>query len=193
MDEVDRNLDDTIKMEGELTVSDTICRLSDVIGSMSRHIDADLIVVDYLQLVRDSSYKDNRVAEIEGIIQTFTNFAREFSVPIVLLSQFSRDYKNDRGEPPQMYHLKGSSGIEQASHYIALLHNPNAKTESHNTVEDDDLHFKATIENPVPPPVKKADDERILFLRKNRNGRIGAVNFVFDKPRSSFKEDSFYG
>lgn len=182
--EIQNNLDDAIEMAGELTVTNTLCRLPDVIGSMSKHIDADIIFVDYAQRIQDVNHKDNRVAEIESIYGTMANFAREFNVTLVVLSQLNRDYKSDRAEPPQMYHMKGSGAIEADSHTVGLLHNPNAKEESGK--------FDFQLVETEKKVETERDDERILYIRKNRNGRIGAIQFVFDKPLSRFNEEKFY-
>jgi len=173
-------IDESLKMTGELTVSSTLTRLSDVVASMSKHLDAELIVIDYAQKIRDGNFNDNRVSEIESVFGTLTNFAREFKIPILVLSQLNRDYKSDRNDPPQAYHMKGSGAIEADSHIVALLHNPNAKEESD----------ASTLLNGKNESVR--DDERVLYVRKNRNGRIGAIGFIFDKKKSMFKEDRFY-
>jgi len=180
-EEVDQNIDAALEMAGTLTVTDTLVRLPDVLASMSRHEDADLIIVDYIQRIRDNNYKDNRVSEIESVCGTIANFAREFEVPVIALSQLNRDYKSDRRDPPQMYHMKGSGAIEADSHIIGLLHNPNAKEEQEEFL----------VATPKKVEVQK-DDERILFIRKNRNGRIGNIRLVFDKVKSRFVEDNFY-
>lgn len=165
------------EMTGSLSVSDTITRLTDVIGSMSKHLDADLMVVDFAQRVKDGNHANNRVAEIESVSGAIANFAREFEMPILLLSQYNREYKPDR-EPPQAYHLKGSSALEADSSIIALLHNPNAKAESgENYVDVEETAQAFGAEN---------KDIRHMYIRKNRNGRIGRLQFEFDKPRSMF-------
>ena len=115
-EEIDKDIDSAVEMAGTLTVSNTLVRLPDVIGSMGRHADADLIFVDYAQRIREDNYRDNRVAETESVYGTLANFAREFEVPLVVLSQLNRDYKSDKAEPPQMYHMKGSGAIEADSH-----------------------------------------------------------------------------
>lgn len=176
----ERLVDEKMRMvAGELTVTNALVRLPDVLASMSRHATADLIVVDFVQRVRDPGSRENLVAETESVSGAIANFAREFEVPVLLLSQLNRDYKSDKAEPPQTYHMKGSGAIEADAHVIGLLHNPNAKEEQSRSVS-------------VRQPGPARDEERVLFIRKNRNGPVGAVRFVFDKARSMFLEDDFY-
>jgi replicative DNA helicase len=178
--EIERDLEGALQMAGELSVTNTLVRLPDVLATMSKHADADLIFLDFVQRVRDPHFRENRVAETENVSGAIANFAREFEVPVVLLSQLNRDYKSDKAEPPQTYHMKGSGAIEADANVVALLHNPNAKEEQN----------KAVSVKQVGP---KRDEERVLYVRKNRNGPVGAVRFVFDKVRSMFREDDFYG
>lgn len=178
-EEVKANLIPASQMAGAYTATNTMESLPDILGSMSRHADCDLIVLDFVQRVKDHSIKNNRVAETENASGAIANFAREFEVPVLLLSQLNRDYKSDKAEPPQTYHMKGSGAIEADAHVIGLLHNPNAKEEQNRAVS-------------VKQPGPKRDEERILYIRKNRNGPVGAVRFVFDKVRSMFLEDDFY-
>lgn len=175
LDEIKNNIDNAMQMSGRLTVSSTLTRLPDVMGSMYRHTDADIIFVDYVQRIKNPDFHDNRVGEIESVSGAIANFARETGIPVVLLAQLNRDYKNARSEEPQMYHLKGSQALEADAHIIGLLHNPNAKMESLTT---------GGFNSEAP---KKPDfDERTLFIRKNRNGPVGELSFQFDKPKSSF-------
>jgi replicative DNA helicase len=177
--ELEGQLEAALQMAGDLSVTNTLVRLPDVLASMSRHADSDLVVVDFVQRVRNPGLRDNRVAETESVSGAIANFAREFEVPVLLLSQLNRDYKSDKAEPPQMYHMKGSGSIEADSHIVALLHNPNAKEEQNRSVS-------------VKQGGPTRDEERVLYIRKNRNGPVGQVRFVFDKPRSMFREDVFY-
>lgn len=175
LDEIRGNIDDAMNMSGRLTVSSTLTRLPDVMGSMYRHTDADIIFVDYVQRIKNPDYPDNRVGEIESVSGAIANFARETGVPVMLLAQLNRDYKNAKSEEPHMYHLKGSQALEADAHVIGLLHNPNAKMES---MTSGGFNEKA--------PELPDFDERTLFIRKNRNGPVGDLSFKFDKPKSSF-------
>lgn len=184
--ELDQDLDTAIEMAGALTITQNVNRLSSVITSMHRHTDADLIVVDYLQRIKNPEYKENRVGEIESISGAIANFARQYEVPVLLLAQLNRDYKNMKNDEPQMYNLKGSQAIEADSHYIGLLHNPNAKEESESQALRAGNPFGGfTEEKDRKPAITK--DERMLYLRKNRNGTVGVVKFTFNKILSRFE------
>lgn len=83
-----------------------------------------LIVIDYLQLMHDEKYRDNRVLEIQQITGSLKIMAKEFGVPIILCSQLSRGTKEQKegNKRPSMTDLRDSGAIEQDADVILLLH-----------------------------------------------------------------------
>ena len=83
-----------------------------------------LIVIDYLQLMHDEKYRDNRVLEIQQITGSLKIMAKEFGVPIILCSQLSRGTKEQKegSKRPSMTDLRDSGAIEQDADVILLLH-----------------------------------------------------------------------
>jgi len=122
-------------------------------------------VVDYLQLMSGEGMKfaGNRVLEISEISRALKELAKELSVPIVVLSQLSRNVEQRIDKQPQLSDLRDSGAIEQDADGVLMLF----REEYYDTDTDR----------------KGATD---VFVRKNRNGPIGEVELYFDKQTMKF-------
>jgi replicative DNA helicase len=89
-----------------------------------------LIIIDYLQLMENTQSKvDNRVQEIAMITRGLKNLAREFSVPIIALSQLSRNVESRLDKKPILSDLRESGSIEQDADLVLMLYkNPELYT-----------------------------------------------------------------
>ena len=104
----------------------------------------DLIVIDYLQLMKTAGNSDNRATEISDVTRSLKILARELNVPIILLSQLSRgpESRTSNGHRPIMADLRESGAIEQDADVIMLLYRPavyaeagDIEAENDNTME----------------------------------------------------------
>jgi replicative DNA helicase len=120
----------------------------------------DLLVIDYLQLMRGRSGIENRQQEISEISRSLKALAKELNVPVVALSQLSRavEARSTRDFRPQLSDLRESGALEQDSDLILFLYR--------QVVYKEDL-----------PP----DEANIaeVIIGKQRNGPIGTVKVVF--------------
>jgi len=124
-----------------------------------------LIVIDYLQLMQSSDSKmENRVQELAYTTRALKILAREFNVPIVVLSQLSRNVENRVDKRPILSDLRESGSIEQDADLILLLY----KSSSYNQV---DKQTATLIE---------------LSIAKQRNGPIGVVKLKFEAESTKF-------
>ena len=73
----------------------------------------DVLIIDYLQLVRPASAKDNRVNEVSEITQGMKAIAKELDIPVIALSQLSRAVESREDKRPQLSDLRESGSIEQ--------------------------------------------------------------------------------
>nr|YP_004376580.1 DNA replication helicase [Fistulifera solaris]BAK18946.1 DNA replication helicase [Fistulifera solaris] len=124
-----------------------------------------LIVIDYLQLMQSSDSKiENRVQELAYTTRALKILAREFNVPIVVLSQLSRNVENRVDKRPILSDLRESGSIEQDADLILLLY----KSSSYNQV---DKQTATLIE---------------LIIAKQRNGPTGVVKLKFNPDSTKF-------
>ncbi len=122
---------------------------------MQQHI--DILIVDYLQLAHGRT-KDNRVQEVSEISQGLKNIARELKIPVLALSQLSRQVENRGGDKvPQLSDLRESGSIEQDADVVMFLYRKN-----------DDVRDIVNVK-----------------VAKHRNGPVGdvAVAFIGNKMR----------
>ncbi len=130
-----------------------------------------LIAIDYMQLISCPTYGGSSVDEVTNISKGLKQLARELNVPIIVLSQLSRAAEKDnignKSRELTMSDLRGSGSIEQDADKIFFL-----------SRED----YQKTDEEQANNPISHVS----LSLQKNRNGRIGKVDFQFNKETSSF-------
>jgi len=124
----------------------------------------DLIIIDYLQLLSGSGdYKGNRVQEVSEISRILKEMARELKVPVVALSQLSRNLERRENKRPIMADLRESGSIEQDADIIIFLYNP--------AEQDQD----------------ESNRNHVNFdIAKNRSGVISNFSLLFNKNMSKF-------
>lgn len=94
------------------------------IRSESRHMGYDIIIVDYLQLLKaDKEYRGNRYAEVGAISKAIKALAMELNIPIIALSQLNRASEARDTKEPTMAELREAGDIEQDASVIMLLWN----------------------------------------------------------------------
>lgn len=131
------------------------------IRSESRHMGFDVIVIDYLQLIKsDTFYRGNRVAEVGAISKAIKALAMELNIPIILLSQLNRASEGRETREPSMSELRESGDIEQDASVIILLWNMSEEDRS-----------------------KKG-----CKVEKNRQGETGKMELRFDGDKMRFKD-----
>ena len=122
-----------------------------------------LIIVDYLQLMHGSKKNDSRVNEISEITRNFKIMAKELNVPIILLSQLSRDSEKQTRRP-KLSDLRDSGSIEQDADIVLFLHREGDPNENDN----------AEI------------SEVSLIVAKNRHGETTRIEMHWDGKRTRF-------
>lgn len=97
------------------------------IRAESRHMDYDIIIIDYLQLViADKQYRGNRYAEVGAISKAVKALAMELNIPIIALTQLNRVSEGKDTKEPTMAEIRESGDIEQDASVICLLWNVDA-------------------------------------------------------------------
>ena len=94
------------------------------IRSESRHMGYDIIIIDYLQLLKsDKEYRGNRYAEVGAISKSIKALAMELNIPIIALSQLNRVSEARDNKEPTMAELREAGDIEQDASVIILMWN----------------------------------------------------------------------
>ena len=92
----------------------------------SQHMEYDLIIIDYLQLlIPESNYRGNRYAEVGEISHSLKALAMDFDIPVIALSQLNRVSTAAKDSKPSMAEMRESGDIEQDASIIILLWNKN--------------------------------------------------------------------
>ncbi len=138
---------------------------------LSKASGLDLLIIDYLQLIRPvggnrNSTRENDVSQISGGIKSL---AKELGIPIIVLAQLNRQAEQ-KGEKPKLSHLRESGAIEQDADIVALLH------------RDRDLDAGIDPE--------KEQREAELLIAKHRNGSTGVIPLTFIPKYTRFETRS---
>jgi replicative DNA helicase len=127
--------------------------------------DVKLIVVDYLQLMQSTTnYRGNKVLEITEISQNLKGIAKELNVPVVAVSQLSREVEKRDKKRPILADLRESGSIEQDADLVTFIYRDDYYE------EDESKH------------TGKAE----IRIAKHRNGPIGKVDMYFNKEYALF-------
>jgi replicative DNA helicase len=123
-----------------------------------------LVIVDYMQLASFNDSKNNREQEISKISRTLKGIAKELKVPVIALSQFSRE--GEKAGEPQMYHLRESGAIGQDADMVLLLW-------GHTS---DEIRMDADKENIRYAKIAKARDGSQAFFAYVFDGNTQTIN-----------------
>jgi replicative DNA helicase len=134
----------------------------------------DVIIVDYLQLLRGSS-KENRVQEVSEITQGLKAIAKELNIPVIALSQLSRQVENREDKRPQLSDLRESGSIEQDADVVMFVFREEYYREREKP-GDHDLEGMAKWQQVMEQVHGKAE----VIIGKQRHGPIGTVELAFE-------------
>ena len=129
-----------------------------------------LVVIDYLQLMEGTQKggnADNRVNVISAISRGLKGIAREVDVPIIALSQLSRDIEKRQDKKPMLSDLRESGSIEQDADIVMFIHR-------------EDYYGRENVE------IENRGKAEII-IAKQRNGQVGSVELLFQANITKFK------
>ena len=161
----------------------TIAAISNRSRRIKRLFGLELVVVDYIQLMRSSKIKDyNRVQEISEITQGLKALAKELDVPVLALSQLSRAVEQRDDKKPQLADLRESGSIEQDADVVMFVFR--------------EAYYLQNKE-PTPGSIEHAEwrqkmDEvshlAEIMISKQRHGPTGNVKVEFEAMYTKFKD-----
>ncbi len=139
----------------------------------------DLLIVDYLQLVRGTA--DNRVQEIAEISMGLKAIAKELNIPVMALSQLSRQVESRDDKRPQLSDLRESGSIEQDADVVMFVFREEYYVEREKP-SDERLDEMAAWQDRMSRLHGKAE----VIIGKQRHGPIGTVELSFESQFTRF-------
>ncbi|MCB2095067.1 MAG: replicative DNA helicase [Rhodobacteraceae bacterium] len=140
----------------------------------------DVLMVDYLQLLRGSS-RDNRVQEVSEITQGLKAIAKELNIPVVALSQLSRQVESRDDKRPQLSDLRESGSIEQDADVVMFVYRDEYYREREKP-GDHELDKMAAWKEVMEQVHGRAE----VIIGKQRHGPIGHVELSFESQFTRF-------
>ena len=134
----------------------------------------DVLMVDYLQLLRGTS-KENRVQEVSEITQGLKAIAKELNIPVIALSQLSRQVESRDDKRPQLSDLRESGSIEQDADVVMFVFREEYYREREKPA-DHELDAMAKWQAIMESVHGKAE----VIIGKQRHGPIGTVELSFE-------------
>tara|TARA_Y100000385_G_C13097210_1_gene642103 strand:- start:408 stop:1766 length:1359 start_codon:yes stop_codon:yes gene_type:complete len=150
--------------QANLTILNIRSKIKNVLFEQNK---IGLIIIDYLQLLLNSQLKsESRVHELSQITRALKNIGKEFQIPIIALSQLSRNVENRINKRPILSDLRDSGSIEQDADLVLMLYREN--------------YYKPIIKK------KKISTSAELIIAKHRNGPLGIVELAFQNDPIMF-------
>ena len=160
----------------------SIAALSNRARRIKRLYGLDMVVVDYIQLMKASNFREGRVQEISEITQGLKALAKELSVPVLALSQLSRAVEHRDDKKPQLSDLRESGSIEQDADVVMFVYREayylQGKEPRPATVEHAEWQAKM---NDVSHLAE-------IIIGKQRHGPTGNVMLEFEAMFTKFKD-----
>ncbi len=158
-----------ILSEAPIYIDDTASANIMEMRTMARRLQSEhklgLIIIDYLQLMEGrKSSGDNRVNEISEISRALKQLARELNIPIIALSQLSRQVESRSPQIPKLSDLRESGSIEQDADVVMML-------------------YREDREKPDTPNKNIVE----VIVAKHRNGPLGKASLYFEEQSTTFK------
>jgi replicative DNA helicase len=161
----------------------SIAAMSNRARRIKRLFGLDMIVVDYIQLMRGTTFnKDGRVQEISQITQGLKAIAKELGVPVVALSQLSRQVEQRDDHKPQLADLRESGSIEQDADVVMFVYREGYYLQRKEPRE-------ATVEHAEwQAKMNEVAHLAQIIIGKQRHGPIGNVTLEFEERFTKFKD-----
>ena len=149
---------------------------------LKRQKGLDLLIVDYLQLLTGSSRKasENRVQELTEITTTLKALAKELEVPIIALSQLSRQVENRDDKHPQLADLRESGSIEQDADVVLFVYREEYYLKNKEPKEGTPEHLAWQGE------MEQVHGKAEVIIGKQRHGPTGTVQLSFEAQYTRF-------
>ena len=160
----------------------TVAQLAARARRLKRQKGLDLLVIDYIQLLQGSARRsqDNRVQEVTEITTNLKALAKELNVPVVALSQLSRQVENRDDKRPQLSDLRESGSIEQDADVVMFVFREEYYLSNKEPRPGTDEHTKWQLE------MAAVHGKAEIIIGKQRHGPTGTVGVQFEASVTRF-------
>jgi replicative DNA helicase len=160
----------------------SIAQLAARARRLKRQRGLDVIVIDYVQLMTGSSRRagENRVQEITEITTGLKALAKELNVPIVALSQLSRQVESRDDKRPQLSDLRESGSIEQDADVVLFVYRDEYYIRNKEPEDGTQEHIE------WQEKMRKVEGKAEIIIAKQRHGPTGTVQMGFQGEFTRF-------
>lgn len=157
----------------ELYLDDTsTITVPEIKSRIRRMKDVDIIMIDYLGLVKPSTRKENRVQEVSEITRQLKMLAKDLNIPVICCAQLARSTEGrGKNHKPQLSDLRESGSIEQDADIVMFLYR--------------EEYYKSELDEDKQDEVDENHTE--LIVAKNRHGATTTIEMTFDKEFTRFR------
>ncbi|MAR76950.1 MAG: replicative DNA helicase [Rhizobiales bacterium] len=151
---------------------------------LKRQNNLGILIIDYLQLLTSSNrrYNENRVQELSEITQSLKALAKELNIPIIALSQLSRQVENRDDKKPQLSDLRESGSIEQDADVVMFLYREEYYLEKKQPREGTEEYMQ------WQESMEEVHQKAEVIIGKNRHGPTPVIEMYFDGNVTRFTD-----
>ena len=166
----------------------TVSELRSKLRRYKNNFNIKLVLIDYLQLIKPENNKDNRVNELSEITRNLKQLAKEFDLPVISLSQLSRQVENRDDKRPLLSDLRESGSIEQDADVVMFIYRESYYLQRNEPTRGTDETQESY--NKKHDSWKDRNEEVFnkaeLIVAKQRNGPTGKIDLYFDDKYTKF-------
>ncbi|MEC4559246.1 MAG: DnaB-like helicase C-terminal domain-containing protein ['Conium maculatum' witches'-broom phytoplasma] len=168
--------------------SKNIAYVIDLVYRLHLEKQAEIIVIDHLQITKTKNHLENDRLAIDEIMTKLKQLAIELNIVIIILSQFSRDtYSNYNGKSPEITALKGSGGIETNSDIVLMMSEFQPKLSKD---KEKPINIYNSVLNQLHLEANDNENQKIIevCIKKNRSGTKKTLLYHFEMTTQTFQE-----
>ena len=166
----------------------TVSELRSKLRRYKNHYNIKLVLIDYLQLIKPESNRDNRVNELSEITRNLKQLAKEFDLPVISLSQLSRQVENRDDKRPLLSDLRESGSIEQDADVVMFIYRESYYLQRNEPTRgaDESQESYQKKHDSWKDRNEEVFNKAELIVAKQRNGPTGKIELYFDDKFTKF-------
>ena len=166
----------------------TVSELRSKLRRYKKLYNIKLVLIDYLQLIKSERSRDNRVNELSEITRSLKQLAKEFDLPVVSLSQLSRQVENRDDKRPLLSDLRESGSIEQDADVVMFIYRESYYLQRNEPTRgpDESQESYQKKHDAWKDRNEEVFNKAELIVAKQRNGPTGKINLYFDGKYTKF-------